>query len=94
MSDIDQTGGAFLDHEAVPLRTSAAGQPGVASPQRGMTRKRHFPVDGEDPDPIVGVRRGRRQKKRRFRQVEPAGDALHLVRRQILGVEHDRQRIA
>ena len=32
--------------------------------------------------------------KMRFRQVELAGDRLHLLRRQIIGAKHHRQRIS
>src|SRR5262249_31217654 len=46
----------------------------------------------EDAHPIVGCLA--RLEKRGLREIGPARDALHLVARQVLAVEHDRDRVA
>jgi len=48
----------------------------------------------EDPDAVVGRVIRRREQERRLRQVRPAGEALHLVRREPAAVQHDRERVA
>jgi len=53
-----------------------------------------FLLRGENPHAVVGTRRGRRQHERRFREIGPARDCLHLVRVEVGGLEDDGERIA
>ena len=59
-----------------------------------MTRERQFPSRRKNADAraVSGIARGKDEN--RFRVVELVRNRLHVGRFEILGVEHDRQRIA
>jgi len=59
-----------------------------------MSGERQFDCRREDACAVVGARIGRRQEKRRLRQIRPAGDFLHALGREAFGVEDHRERIA
>jgi hypothetical protein len=59
-----------------------------------VTRERQLGLGVEDAGAVVGRRIGRREQKRRLRQVRPPGEALHLVARQPAAVQDDRERVA
>jgi threonine dehydratase len=72
----------------------AAGQPGVATAERGVACERQFLCRREDAHAVVGAGLGRRQQEGRLRQVGPAREGRHLRIRQSAAVVHDGQRIA
>jgi len=53
-----------------------------------VSSKRQLAARGEDPEPVVGSGRGRRENEGCLGQVGPAGDGLHGGRVQALGIEH------
>ena len=87
--------GSTLLHQTPCVRGDAAGlQQRVRTAQRRMTCERKFGHRGEDPQPIVRGRVGGRLHEGGLGQVGPAGDPLHLVGVEIVGLEHDSDRIA
>jgi hypothetical protein len=93
-ADPYETDPALLDDLVVAPSRTPGGQPRMAAAQRRMPGERELVRKSEDPHPVVGVRRGRRQEERRLRQVHPPGELLHLLRRQALGIEHDGKWVA
>ena len=92
--DPDKPGPALLDHYSVLPGDPAGLKPGMRRPQGGVAGKGELLAAGEDPDPVVcpGVRG--RQQECGLGEVGPVGELLHRFRREPLGVDDDRQRIA
>ena len=69
----------------------------VGGAQRGVPREGHLVVGGEDPHPHVGlgvVRPVGRSHERRLREVRPSREALHLLDREPVAVEHHGHGVA
>ena len=92
--DVDQTLAALLHQPASRPRLEAAAQHGVRRPDRRMAREPQFPSGREDPQTVVSSLVGRRADERRLREVGPGRDQLHLLARQSVTVENDRDRVA
>ena len=96
--------GAFLAHfghlacRACGLGLAAVGQPGVAGAQGGVAGKGQLAAGGEDAHAVVGSGGPAlgcgRQHEGGFRQVGPAGEALHGFVAQAGAVQHHGQRVA
>ena len=63
----------------VPITRSRAST--QAAPDARVPGERQLAGRGEDPQPVVGPGRGRRQRERGLGQPELGGDRLHLARR-------------
>ena len=92
--DRDQAGVALLHDPVVALRHPSGGEPGVARPERRVAGEGQLRHGCEDAQAVVGGRVVRREHERRLGEVHPVREALHLLRVEIRGVEHDRDRVA
>ena len=81
-----------IDTSAPAMRLPRGQQDGAA--HGGVTGKRDLAVREEDADAGGVGRVGGRHHEDGLRQVELARDGLHLQRRQAIGVQHHRQRVA
>jgi hypothetical protein len=59
-----------------------------------MPGERQLTARGEDPQPVVRRRDGRRQNERGLGQIRPPGQALHLLLGQIRAVEDNGHGVA
>lgn len=69
-------------------------QPGMTAAQGRMAGERQFAHRGENAHPIIRCRLAWGQQEGGFAQVAPTGEGLHLLVREIGGIEHHGQRIA
>src|ERR1700753_2723733 len=76
------------------VRVTPVGQQGVPSAERRMTGERELPARREDPHPVVGPGRLRRQDERGLGQVRSTREALHLLGTEPLGVHDDCDGVA
>ncbi len=77
-----------------PQPAEASLEPGVRRAQGGVPRKGQLTVRGEDAQPVVSTRRGRREQERGLRQVGPRGERLHARVVESFAVDHDGHRVA
>jgi len=89
-----QSGDALLQQQAVARRGQAGLEHGMRGAHARVPGERHLAARAEDPQPVAGAARHRRQHEGRFGQPCPARDRLHGVVPQAFGVQHHRQWIA
>ena len=92
-ADRDEPGAALL-HDALGRLAAARLEPRVAAAERRVARERELLRRGEDPHAVVRLRRLGLHDERRLGQVRPVREALHRLRRDAVGAEHDRHRVA
>jgi len=87
-----QPGPALLHHGARRDEPAAGQRP--RRPDARVAGEGQLDGRGEDAQPVVRVRGGRRQHEGRLGQVELAGDRLHRRRVESFGIEHHGERVA
>jgi hypothetical protein len=90
----DQARGALLHDTAGVLWCAAVVQPRACGPEGGVPGERQFTSRGEDPQPVVRLKRGGRQDERGLGQIRPARQALHLLVGHVRAIEDDGNRVA
>jgi hypothetical protein len=91
---VDDARAALLPQRAGPRLHDPRLEHRMRAADRRVAGKGQFGARREDAQQVIGARRHRRQHEGRLRQVGPGGDALHVRRRQVRGVQHHRYRIA
>ena len=90
----DQPCAAFLDEDPVLLGNAAGFKPCMRGSEGRVPGEWKLLVGRKDPDPVIGLGVGRRQEECGLGQVGPVGELLHLLRREVFGVNHHGERVA